>query len=119
MSRNFRNFPEEIHKLNKLQKPAKNNGNGRVIHNPQDSSLSSSFNSLSSKTFKIEESPVEICGNVDKRGPGFFTREHCARQVYASQEVARGMVVSLKGMGIVGEVVRCRACRLLHVVESR
>lgn len=113
--RNFRNFHKEIHSL-KTRKRAKNNGNGHVIHSPQDSSVSSS----SLKSFKTLDvaglSPVENSGNVENR---FGVRAVCERQVYASLEVAEGMVVSLKSIGITGRAERCGQCRLIHVLESK
>lgn len=114
--RNFRNFPKEIHRLNNRPKPAKHAAKTHISTNPQDSSVSSSFNSLSNKEPKMKESPVENGGKVEK---AFFERATCGRQVYASAEVARGMVVSLNSMGIAGEVQKCPTCRLIHVVEFR
>lgn len=118
MSRNFRNFPTEIHRLHKPQKPNKHAGKKHISTNSQDSSVSSSFNSLRSKEPKMNLSPVEICGNVEKRGPAFFSRAVCERQVFASLEVARGTVVSLNSLGIKAIVEKCPTCRLVHVQEQ-
>ena len=113
--RNFRNFTKEIHSLNSPRKTNKNAAKNHISTNSQDSSVSSSFNSFKSKSKPMKESPVEIGGNVENV---FFKRSPCKRQVFASMDVALGMVVSLKGLGIRGIAAKCPVCKLIHVQEG-
>ena len=81
-----------------------------ISANPQDSSSQAlnitSF--LDSKSLAVHERG----GNRGK----VEIRPICDRQVFASMEVAQGMVVTLKSLGISAEPAKCRHCRLIHVL---
>jgi hypothetical protein len=116
MPRNFRNFSKDIHSLGNGKKPSVKAVQQKISTNSQDSS-SSSLKSLEVNTYRMKESPVENCGNVEKKGPAFFNRAGCRRQVYSSLAVAEGMTVSLRSLGIAAQVERCGLCNLIHVLE--
>lgn len=116
--RNFRNYPKDIHRLNRLETPAKHAGKRHISTNPQDSSVSSCFKVLRGKTKKeMKVSPVDIGGNVEIGGGVLQRREACGRQVFATEEVATGMVGTLKSLGIRAGVAKCSTCGLIHVNE--
>lgn len=67
---------------------------------------------------RIRDVSVWTCEELVSKLP--LKNSGCPRQVFASEEVAAHFVLMLRDvMNITGTIVRCSACRLIHVNEVK
>lgn len=124
MNRNTQGFPQNEFSRSKCGKSGKF---APIFHSPPVSS--SSDTSIKPKEIKIKMkmmSPEETCGFVGNKiptfftpvGPGFFQRQKCSRQVFASEAAAEMTIKALAVVGRIVVAVRCGLCNLIHLADQ-
>lgn len=122
MNRKTQHFPQNDFSRSKRGKSGKF---APAFHSPPVSS--SSDTSIKPKEIKMKMmSPEETCGFVGNNiprfftpaGPGFFQRQKCSRQVFASEGAAEMTIKALAVFGRVVVAVRCGLCNLIHLADQ-